>query len=311
MINPMSQHYEDRPAERQKMTFKTYREFAVKRGGQSSLPEGVYARPKVYNNFALSLSDQCPWHLILRTDKEEKEYFGPLIMQEMECAELLKDSTPFVKLYSRASKYKRLPSVAVEEALANAVIHFDSSLERDIIIDFRDDGLTIRSPGGFIEKDNFDVIVSTCPRNPKTALLMKSLGLVRLEGTGLELIRGCYLTTGLMPVITSDADSFCIQLPSLDNADRTIPEETETVISYLRSYGSGNIWSMSRILKIRINLLERIFNNLESEGRIFTMGLEKDRRAFYNRSYTMDENYTIVHRPDIRSSAGMSDRICC
>ena len=114
-----------------------------------------------------------------------------------------------------------------------------------------------------------------------------------------------------MPVIASDTDSFCIQLPSLDNADKTIPEETETVLSYLRSYGSGNIRSMSRILKIRINLLERIFNNLESDGRIFTMGKEKDLRAFYNKSYAMDEDYAIIHRPDIRSSAGMPDRICC
>lgn len=307
----MSSNFEDRPAERQKMTFKTYREFARKRWDENSLPEGTYARRNVYNNFALLLADQCPWHLVLRTKNGEKMYFGPLFIQMIECAILLKEATPFVQLLGRASRYKRLPSVAVEEALANAVIHFDASLEQDIIIDFNEESLTITSPGGFIGEDLFDVIVSTCPRNPKTSLLLKRLGYVRLEGSGLRQIKGCYTTSGLMPTIMSGSDSFCIQLPSLDNRQRTNLQETEVVLEYLRCNGSGNIVTISRLLMIQVHKMNLIIDTLESDNKIMVMGLRSERTLFYLRPSTEEREDSILQRPGIRSSAGMPDCICC
>lgn len=280
----MSIPFEDLPADRQKMTFKTYRDFARKYWGESSLPDGVYARSKIYNNFALMLADQCPWHIIVRAENKEHIYFGPLVIQMRECLWDIKETTPFVNLESKVAKFKRFPGTAIQESLVNAVMHFDPSLGRDIVIEFTDDLMTITSPGGIEERPDMDRLYSTAPRNAKTSMLLQNLGYAKMIGQGMGLIRGCYCTSGLIPVVISGSDDFSIQLPSLDNTAKTITQGTDIVLEYLRMNRSGNVLEISRQLMMSVHRIRSIFDILESDGKILTMGIGAKRTAFYIRS---------------------------
>ena len=276
--------FEDQPAEKQKMTFKTYRSFARKYWGESALPEGVYARSKIYNNFALMLSDQCPWHIRVRAGGNEHVYVGPLVIQLRECLWDIKETTPFVNITTKVARYKRFPGTAIQEALVNAIIHFDPSKGHDIVVDYSDDLMTITSPGGFIEQTGPDRLGYTSPRNVKTSMLLESLGYARMIGRGMGLIRSCYCTSGLIPMIISSSDDFIIQLPSLDSSMRTSVEGSDVVLEYLRMNRSGNILSLSKQMMMSTNKMKSIFDELESDGRILTMGLGGKRTAFYIRS---------------------------
>lgn len=285
--------FEDLPAEKQKITFKTYRDFARKYWGESSLPDGVYARSKVYNNFALMLADQCPWHIIVRAGDDERVYVGPLMIQMRECLWDIKETTPFVNLTKRAAKYKRFPGTAIQEALVNAVIHFDPSLGHEIVIDYSEELMTISSPGGIIGRGDIDGLSSTIPRNVKTSMLLENLGYAKMAGRGMDIIRGCYCTSGLIPVIISGSDNFSVQLPSLDNSSKTSAEGTDIVLEYLRMNRSGNIMHVSRQLMMSSHRMRTIFDDLESDGRILTMGLGSKRTAFYIRPICEENTVSI------------------
>ena len=306
----MVQNFEDRPADRQKITFKTYREFAQKRLRDGSLPDGVYARPKVYSNFALFLADQCPWHFVLRVKGTEKTYVGPLIVQMTECLNDLKESTPFVNMFNRAGRYRRFPEVAVKEALVNAAIHFDASMEKDIIIELSEDILSITSPGGYVQEEHFDGFVGTYPRNNKTARLLMRLGDARLTCTGVNRIKSCYCTSGLIPVMIIDEDEVCVQLPSLDNTVKTNSQGSDAVLEYLKVKISGRLDNMSKQLMISSSRMEGIAKYLESEDKIAIMGLGNKRIAFLIKEKVICDDTSDVQGSDIRSSAGMPGHNC-
>jgi len=303
----MVQNFEDRPADRQKITFKTYREFAQKRLRDGSLPDGVYARPKVYSNFALFLADQCPWHFVLRVKGTEKTYVGPLIVQMTECLNDLKESTPFVNRFNRAGRYRRFPEVAVKEALVNAVIHFDASMEKDIIIELSEDILSITSPGGYVQEEHFEGIVDTCPRNIKTARLLMKLGDARLTCTGVNRIKSCYCTSGLIPVMIIGDNEVCVQLPSLDNAVKTTSQGSDAVLEFLRVNNNSSLKNIAKQLMISSSRMEGIVKYLESENKIAIMGLGNQRTAFFIKERIICDDTSDVQEPDIRSSAGIPD----
>lgn len=275
----MSIRFEDQPSDRQVMTFKTYREFAGKNLEKLSLPDGAYSRSKVYSNFALFFSDQCPWHIVLRYKNNEKNYIGPLFIQLNECLLDLKESTPFVKLFNRVARYKRYPGVAVQEALENALFHFDASRGFEIMVDVTEDMMTITSPGSTDCTD--DSIVNCGPRNPKLAQFIRMYGEERLSHKGMTLIKGCYSSTGLMPIIISDTDCFKIVLPSLDNRAHTVTQGHDMVLEYLKQNNRGSVPVMCKTMAFTMHRMALILDHLEDEGRIFTTGLGAKRVAYY------------------------------
>ena len=270
----MSIHFEDQPSDKQRMTFKTYREFANKNMEGPSLPKEAYAREKVYSNFAQFLSDQCPWHLVLRANGKEKHYIGPLFVQMNECLMDVKESTPFVKMFNRAARYRRFPGVAVQEALENALIHFDPKAGWEITIDITEDLMTITSPGGSYE-------LGTGPRNPRLASFLENYGTVRLSGKGIVSIRNCYSSSGMMPVLIGGTDSFKTLLPSLDNTVQTVAQGSDSVLEYLRQNNKGGMLDMCKTMAFTVHRMALILDRLEEENRIFTTGLGPKRVAFY------------------------------
>ncbi len=79
---------------------------------------------------------------------------------------------------------------AFREALVNAFCHRDYSLLGRIIVRLDDEGLTISSPGGFIDGISLDNLLDAEPhgRNPALADVLKRVGLAERTGRGIDRI---------------------------------------------------------------------------------------------------------------------------
>ena len=145
-------------------------------------------------------------------------------------------SIRWTKTGNGRQEYPDYPSVAVHEALVNAIVHRDYSIQgSEIHIDMYDDRLEIVSPGGmysgkFIQDLDVNDIAST-RRNPVLCDVLGRLELMERLGSGLNKIVTSY-PEGQPPTFRSSETDFTSVLPNL-NAGRILePSETdnETVL---------------------------------------------------------------------------------
>lgn len=80
--------------------------------------------------------------------------------------------------------------VAFRESLVNAFCHRDYSILQMIRLAIEDEGLSISSPGGFIDGVNLDNLLTVEPhgRNPALADALKRIGLAERTGRGIDRI---------------------------------------------------------------------------------------------------------------------------
>jgi ATP-dependent DNA helicase RecG len=79
---------------------------------------------------------------------------------------------------------------AFREAFVNALVHRDYSALGAVHVKLDDDGMTISSPGGFVEGVNLDNLLVADPRsrNPLLADIIKRVGLAERTGRGIDRI---------------------------------------------------------------------------------------------------------------------------
>lgn len=81
-------------------------------------------------------------------------------------------------------------TTAFREALVNALVHRDFARMGTVIVRFDDSGLTISSPGGFVDGVTLDnlLTVEPSPRNALLADVAKRIGLAERTGRGIDRI---------------------------------------------------------------------------------------------------------------------------
>lgn len=301
----MTTCFEDMPANDQNLTFCNINSHLEGRIPQKEFPQGLKNSDDSFNNFAYMLSDQCPWHIVLRADGRETVYDGPLPKQMHDCFQDFQSMTPIVKLNNRIGQYKRFPGTAVQEAIVNSIIHFDASLMRPIVIDVDRNVVRVSSPGGVLPPEFWVDMTSTNPRNRKLSKLMVSMNLATLKGRGLEMIRGCYHKSGMVPHISRGAD-FHISLPSIDGGN-DIDGRYLMVLDYARDNRGARIADMSSDLMVSVYILKKLIADLEERDMIFTMGIGLNRRVYI----ILPKTELISEKlSDIRSSAEASYFFC-
>jgi hypothetical protein len=300
----MTLHFEDLPSIKQNLTFNAYRRYIGRGKANLKLPDAIFCKPQVYSNYGLFLSDQCPWRIVLRANGEERVFKGPMFMQMIHCVDLLRESVPFVTIFSRSPKFKRFPGPAVTEAMRNAVIHFDAIQNRDITVDLTEELVTITSPGKIPPDAFLDWESGPEPRNPKLAAFLDSICVLCSSARGLKVIRSCYSTSGLLPILVRGEDSFSIRLPSLDNVSLTVAEGKDVVLGYLEEHGKGGMLDLSICLMISVHRMKVILDELEAEGHIMVMGTGRSRTAFVVRQ---DSGYSKSEWVDIREPVPEGD----
>lgn len=114
------------------------------------------------------------------------------------------------------------PVIAVREAVLNALVHRDYSMQGTILISIYPDKMTISSPGGLNEIYSIEDLKLgiSSTRNPGLANIFYRLGYIEAYGTGIPRIMKQYIHKAEPTIKVSDA-LFFITLPSmLSGSDR-------------------------------------------------------------------------------------------
>lgn len=235
-----------------------------------------------YNNFALLLSDQCPWGFVIISDHYGELYrsTGSILKQITDIMKVLDCINPKLRIKGRTGSIRRFPRAAVEEGILNAAIHFDIAQVKDIVIDICNDKLTIVSPGGMISPENWDTIVTTSPRNILLADLLKSIGKVNLKLYGIRSIKDSYHRTGRTPMMRKSDDRFIMLCPSVAEDMREKWILSRRISDILADNPGSTLAVISEKTLLSPSVALRAITEMEQEDMAFEMGSNNSKRFY-------------------------------
>jgi len=154
------------------------------------------------------------------TEVRVNEFFRKPMLQTFEEVELLFKSQVFEQEIQVGLFRVPIPNFdrrAFREGFINALVHRDYSRLGAVHVRIDDDGMTISSPGGFVEGITLQNLLVAAPRsrNPLLADVVKRIGLAERTGRGIDRIYEGMLRYGrsLPDYAMSDASSVVLLLP--------------------------------------------------------------------------------------------------
>lgn len=157
------------------------------------------------------------------TDVRVNEFFRKPLLQSFEEIELLFKARVDEREIQVGLFRVPIPNYdrrAFREALINALVHRDYARLGAVHVRLDDDGLTLSSPGGFVEGITLHNLLVAAPRsrNPLLADIVKRIGLAERTGRGIDRIYEGMLRYGrpAPDYSMSDAASVVLVLPKSD-----------------------------------------------------------------------------------------------
>lgn len=195
---------------------------------------------------------------------------------------------------------------AIREALVNAFGHRDYSLLGRVRVQIDEGGLTIASPGGFIEGISIENLLTAEPRgrNPRLMDALKRIGLAERTGRGIDRIYEGSLLYGRPLPDYSASNNTLVSLyiaqsaPDLDfvsmleeerfKTGRTISLQSLLVLDALKRARRATAGELSEGLDIASTRLKQTLEELAEAGLVEATGYGKNRsfmlgRAVYRR----------------------------
>lgn len=185
--------------------------------------------------------------------------------------------------------------MAFREGLVNAFCHRDYAILQMVRFVIEDEGMTISSPGGFIEGVNLDnlLIVEPHGRNPALADALKRIGLAERTGRGIDRIFEGSIMYGRPWPDYSESTSSYVRLfirrakPDLfftkmiidegNRTGRTIPINSLLILSSLQNERRLDIHRIAQITKISESKAKANVEKLLESGLIEAVGNGKNR----------------------------------
>ncbi len=185
--------------------------------------------------------------------------------------------------------------MAFREGLVNAFAHRDYTILQSVRVVVEDDGLTISSPGGFIEGVNLENLLTVEPhgRNPMLADAFKRIGLAERTGRGIDRIYEGSIVFGRPLPDYSESTTRNVKLfiqrakPDLQFVKMIADEENRIgrslsinslmILSALRTNRRLSLEELCSIIHININRVRPNVENLVECGLIEAVGSGKSR----------------------------------
>ncbi len=252
MVRENSRSFESLKSLEQDLSFETAEETfkaAEVEFGRNQMASLGLLSDGSYTNLAFLLSDQCSAGMKLAAfsdrDKtgflDRTEVRGSVLSQVQEAMEFLDKYNPLRSQISgiRRVDFRAYPDYALREALTNAVVHRDYSLNADTLVSVFDDGITVASYGGLKRGLGMDDIMMgvSSPRNPKLASIFYRLGFIEAYGTGIPRMMGEYNDALEKPYIELSSNVFKVELPAFSPA---VAEQSavDTILTFARDRDS-------------------------------------------------------------------------
>ncbi len=200
---------------------------------------------------------------------------------------------------------------AFREGLVNAFCHRDYTILRTVRIAIEDEGLTISSPGGFIEGVNLKNLLTVEPhgRNPVLADALKRIGLAEKTGRGIDRIfEGSIVFGRPLPDYSETTSSYVklfIQRAEPDLAftkmisneeyriGRSLPINSLLVLSALQTQRRLTINEISEATNIGTVRAKSVVEKLVEAGLIDATGNNKSRFYMLSSKVNKDHNNMI------------------
>lgn len=230
MIKECSTTFESSISTAQDLTFKTaksiFEDAGVEFGNNQMSTLGLF-EGELYTNLAYLISDQCTAGIKLAaySDRYRTEFLnraevrGSVLSQAQKAMDFLNAYNPLRSriIGLRRTDYRAYPDSALREALINAIVHRDYSLNSDILVSVYEDGISISSYGGLRKGLGIDDIMMgvSSPRNPKLAHIFYRLGYIESYGTGIPRMMGEYRNALIKPAIEVSTNVFRVELPAI------------------------------------------------------------------------------------------------
>ena len=229
MVRESSATFESLVSFEQNLTFdtaeKVFAEAGVKFGRNQMTSLGLLSGES-YTNLAYLMSDQCTSGVKLAaySNRNKREFLdrtevhGSVLTQVQEALGFLSKYNPLRSRISgiRRTDFRAYPEHALREALTNAVVHRDYSMDADTLVSVFDDGITIASYGGLKRGLGLDdlLIGISSPRNPKLASVFYRLGFIESYGTGIPRMMDDYRNALTKPAFELTTNVFKVSLPA-------------------------------------------------------------------------------------------------
>ncbi len=188
---------------------------------------GVIRTDGRYSNLALLISDQCPYSIksaiFAGTTKEifkdRKEFTGSIFRQIDDVLAYLNVYNKVSSVFEGAYRIDRAdyPEIVFREALNNAVIHRDYSIDGSILVSMFSNRTEIMSIGGVMPGVTPELMLAgvSIARNDKLCKMFFRLTLIEAYGTGIPRIFETYARFKATPTIPIINGGFLISLPNL------------------------------------------------------------------------------------------------
>ena len=223
-----------------------------------------------YNNASLLLSDKNNYKLIdiVKFGESINIFLERVTIEKESVLKAYYDSVEVFKRYYvyevikgfKRETIEKIPESAFREAIVNALIHRDWSVDAFIRIEMYDDKIVIVSPGGLpyglSERDYLNGNISQL-RNPIIANIFYRLKLVEKFGTGIRKIKKLYDNFTNKPLFQITENAVSITLPivtqnsSVSSVQMKFLEKMEEKIEY-SSEELAEINDMTKATALRV-----------------------------------------------------------
>lgn len=184
---------------------------------------------------------------------------------------------------------------AYREGLVNAFCHRDYTILQSVRVAVEDEGLTISSPGGFVEGVNLSNLLTVEPhgRNQVLADALKRIGLAEKTGRGIDRIFEGSIVYGRPLPDYNETTSSCVKLfiqrsePDLpftkmisneeNRIGRSLPINSLLILSALQSQRRLNIHEISELVNVGESRTKANVEKLVEAGLVEATGSNKSR----------------------------------
>ena len=208
---------------------------------------------------------------------------------------------------------------AIREGLVNAFCHRDYSVLGDVRVAIDDEGMSITSPGGFIDGVSIHNLLTVEPhgRNPALADALKRIGLAEKTGRGIDRIFEGSIIYGRPWPDYSETTSRYVRLyfrrakadpaftkmitEALKEQNRSLSIYALMILSCLREERRLNIERIMEITNLQQSKLKTSLEILVERGLIEAYGHNKDREYILSKKYYINnkENLGYVRQAGI------------
>lgn len=245
---------------------------------------GLFTKDKRYNNAAALLADKNYFYGIdiarfgnsINEIRDRETIAGVSILKQYD------EAVSMIKRYYRyelisgieRKTVELIPENAFREAVANALIHRDWSVNAHISIAMLQDRIEIKSPGSLprgLTAEEYENGGISCLRNPIIGNLFFRLKYIEMFGTGITRIKHAYANARIKPEFNITDNVISVILPIISDKEEISEDEKEVV----NALNNGVQLSSSEIAKTagftKTKTL-RLLDSLKQKGYINVIG---------------------------------------